>query len=124
PSATSSPTLTPYFNAVTGLGNLIPVSTNSAGCITNSRVWLTNLVATMASNRTMNVTFTIAGGSEATLFDVFANSLLTFSLNKSLAWAWLGQGYHCTTYMITNLPGAGTFLVLGAPQDDDADGLT
>jgi len=122
-SAPSSPTLTPYFNAVTGPGNLIQLS-NAVPCLTNSRVWLTNFTATMASNRTMNVTFTIAGGAQGALYDVFANSVLDFSTNRAVAWAWMGQGQHCMTYMLTNLTNSGAFLVLGTPEDDDGDGLT
>src|ERR1041385_7037610 len=36
----------------------------------------------------------------------------------------MGQGYHCRTYMLTNLPTFGAFLILGTPEDDDLDGLT
>lgn len=122
-SAPSSPTLTPYFNVVTGTGNLIELS-NTVPCLTNSRVWLTNLIAAPAASSTMNVTFTIAGGADATLYDVFANSILDFSTNRTVAWAWMGQGQHCRAYLITNLPSSGTFLVLGIPLDSDLDGLT
>jgi len=123
-SAPSQPTITPYFNAVTGSGYLIQTGTNSSSCITSSNVWMTNVVVATASNGTMNVTFTISGGSEGTLYDVFGNSLLDFSSTTNAPWAWMGQGYHCTTYLLTNLPTVATFLILGKPLDSDSDGLT
>jgi hypothetical protein len=36
----------------------------------------------------------------------------------------MGQGYHCATYLLTNLPSTSTFLILGTPLDTDQDGLT
>ena len=71
----------------------------------------------------MNVTFTIEGGSNNVPYDVFANSVLGFGTN-SFPWAWMGQGYQCNTYMLTNLPNTSCFLILGTPQDSDGDGLT
>ena len=122
-SAPSQPSMTPYFNAVTGPGYMIQL-TNSTPCSTNSNVWMTNVVVSMASNGTMNVTFAIVGGTEGTIYDVFANSLLDFSTTTNAPWAWMGQGYHCTTYMLTNLPTRSAFLMLGQPIDSDGDGLT
>jgi hypothetical protein len=118
------PQITPTFNAVTGPGVLTPVSTNTLSCITSAGVWITNVLATMATNGTMAVTFTISGGSNAVAYDVFANSILDFSSNTNLAWAWLGQGYQCVTYTLTNLPNTACFLILGTPIDSDQDGLT
>jgi Bacterial TSP3 repeat len=91
--------------------------------VTNSNVWITNVVATAAGNGTMNLTFTIEGGSNGVPYDVFANSVLGFGTN-SIPWAWMGQGYQCNTYMLTNLPNTSAFLILGTPQDSDSDGLT
>jgi len=36
----------------------------------------------------------------------------------------MGQGLHCVTYLLTNLPNTSAFLILGKPTDSDADGLT
>jgi hypothetical protein len=36
----------------------------------------------------------------------------------------MGQGYHCVTYTLTNLPSTACFLLLGTPRDSDYDGLT
>jgi len=125
-SAPSQPNALPVFNAITGPGYLIQLS-NIVGsdCVTNASVWITNVVVTLATNGTRNLAFSIQGGSEFTYYDVFANSLLDFSTNTARAWAWMGQGYHCATYLLTNLPSSGSvFLILGGPDDPDADGLT
>ena len=123
-SAPSVPSYTPAFNAVTGPGYLTPVGTNATGCVTSANVWITNVVAKLATNGSMTVTFTIAGGSAGLAYDVFANSVLDFSSNTNLAWAWMGQGCHCVTYTLTNLPDKSVFLILGTPQNTDNDGLT
>jgi hypothetical protein len=124
-SAPSAPTNTPTFNVVTGPGNLLYV-TNVANCIdgaTAYTVWLTNITATAVSNGTMNVTFSIEGGDPGVPFDVFANSVLSFGTN-GVPWAWMGQGYQCNTYMLTNLPNTDCFLILGTPQSTSGSGLT
>jgi len=122
-SAPSSPSYSPAFDAVTGQGYLLFV-TNTSTCITSTNVWITNVVVTVAGNGTMNLKFSIEGGQDLEPFDVFANSILDFSSSTNVAWAWLGQGYHCNTYMLTNLPNTTCFLILGTPQDSDSDGLT
>ena len=71
----------------------------------------------------MNLTFTIEGGWDTVPYDVFANSVLSFGTN-GVPWGWMGQGYHCNTYMLTNLPSTTCFLIMGTPQDTDGDGLT
>jgi hypothetical protein len=37
---------------------------------------------------------------------------------------WMGQGYQCQRYLLTNLPASSALLILGTPQDSDGDGLT
>ena len=123
-SATPEPVFTPEFNAIAGAGFLTPLGTNSTDCVTSTNVWFTNVVATLATNGTMSLIFTIAGGSNGVLYDVFANSVLDFSTHTSLAWAWMGQGYHCTTNLLTDLAVNTALLILGKPQDSDHDGLT
>ena len=71
----------------------------------------------------MDVTFTIAGGSNGIPYDVFANSSLSFGPN-GYPWAWMGQGNQCTTYMLTGIKSTTCFLILGTPVDSDGDGLT
>lgn len=129
PSAPSAPSYTPTFNVISGQGNLQWV-TNASTCTYGStpyQVWLTNIVTTTigsGSNMTENVKFTIEGGWDGVPYDVYANAILDFSTNTNLAWAWMGQGYHCNTYMLTNLPVGVCFLILGTPQDTSGMGLT
>jgi len=124
-SAISSPSYVSNYNAVTGIGDLLNIMslTNCISGSTSYTVWITNVTATAAGNGTMNVTFSIQGGADGIPYDVFANSVLAFGTNGA-PWAWMGQGYHCNTYMLTNLPNTTCFLVLGTPQDSDMDGLT
>lgn len=112
----------PSFNAITGAGYLGYV-TNTADCLSNNMVWLTNVVATASAGNTMTVEFDIAGGFDGFIYDVFANSIL-LSASSTNRWAWMGQGPHCRRYRLTNLPATAAYLVLGQPQDLDADGLT
>jgi hypothetical protein len=119
-NAPSSPGYVPVYDAITGLLN--GVATNT-GCLTSSGVWITNLVCTPTTNGMM-VNFSIAGGSNGVPYDIFANTVLDFSSNTNLAWAWLGQGYQCVTYSLTVQSSAAAFLILGTPQDSDHDGLT
>ena len=71
----------------------------------------------------MNVTFTIEGGQDGSLYDVFATSALKSSINNGI-WAWMGQGYHCNTYTMPIANSATAFIILGTPLDSDGDGLT
>jgi len=123
PSSPSTNAVTP--DVITGAGYLQWVGTNSA-CVngTNAdQVWITNVTATAAGSGTMNVTFTIAGGEDGYLYDVFATGALAFPITNAV-WAWMGQGYHCNTYTIPSLASANAFILLGTPLDSDGDGLT
>lgn len=115
----SSPTL---YQAITGIGSLQLVGAASS-CTSSTNIWITNVVATVAGNGTMNLTFAIEGGSNNIPYDVFANSVLGFGTND-MPWAWMGQGNQCNVYSLTNLPTTACFLILGTPQDSDSDGLT
>src|SRR5207244_4322663 len=100
-SAPSEPSWTPTFKAITGPGYLTALSTNSS-CVADSNVWLTNVVVTPVSNGTMNVTFEIGGGLDGVYYDIFANSILSIPPGTNY-WAWMGQGQHCVTYLLTNM---------------------
>jgi len=86
-------------------------------------VWITNAVATLANNGTVNVTFSINGGQSGYVYDVFANSVLSIGPN-GVPWTWMGQGPSCYTYTITNVDSSVAFLILGTPQDTSAADLT
>jgi hypothetical protein len=128
-SAPSTPAYTTgAWNAITGSGYLLWV-TNTDNCITSTNVWITNMVATLIGpSQTMNYTFTIAGGADGAAYDVFAIGALgptaPIGSPDGTTWAWMGQGYHCNTYMLTVLPVSTAFFILGTPQDSDLDGLT
>jgi len=125
-SAPSNPSTSPNTaNVITGQGDLLILVPNVTPCVSAStnQVWFTNVVAAMAGDGTMGITFTVQGGLPNVPYDVFANSVLSFGTNGT-PWAWMGQGYQCNTYMLTNLPSTACFLILGVPQDTDGDGLT
>jgi hypothetical protein len=87
-------------------------------------VWITNLTAKAAGNGTnMNITFTIAGGAPNTPYDVFANPALSIGTNGG-AWSWMGQGYACNIYTLSNVPSSTCFLILGTPWASSSYGLT
>ncbi len=113
----------PGFRAIMGTGYVHQVSF-STGCLTNINVWMTNVTAALTNNGTMDLTFTIAGGAPDVAYDVFATGGLVGNSITNAQWVWLGQGYACGTYVITNLPGTTAMFVLGTQQDSDGDGLT
>ena len=121
-SAPSTPAYLNSFDAITGPGYLQP--NGPIACVTNSNVWLTN-VSAMLTNGAIRLSFGIAGGSNGVPYDVFATTALTGNYPSNSQWAWMGQGYHCTSYSIPGLPtNSPCFLILGTPRDDDGDGLT
>ena len=122
-SAPSVPAYAPTFVAMAGPGFLKPKSTNTAGCVTSNKVWLTNVFGTR-TNGAMSLTFTIAGGSNGVPYDLFANSMIGWTNVGLYPWGWMGQGYRCVTYTLTDLTNAAVFLCLGTPLDSDQDGLT
>jgi hypothetical protein len=121
-SAPSSPQVTPTFAAITGTGYLQNLGAVS-NCASSSAVWMTNVVATLVTNGTMNLAFTIMGGSNSAPYDVFATPALACPITNAL-WAWMGQGYQCMRYLLTNLPPYSALMILGTTNDTDQDGLT
>jgi hypothetical protein len=122
--APSSPAYTPTFDVISGQGNLQWVGAASS-CSYSTNIWITNAVVTMSGtgSNNMTLTFTIEGGADNVPYDVFANSVLTPG-SSGVPWTWIGQGYHCNTYTLTNLPNTACFLRLGTPQDTSGYGLT
>lgn len=121
--APSTPQLTPTFAAITGSGYLVTVATNLANCVTNSNVWITNVVATLQTNGTA-IEFTIRGGTNTLPYDVFATAGLAGPSLTNALWTWMGQGHPCARYSLANLPVSSALLILGTPRDSDRDGLT
>jgi len=125
-SATNSTTtFTPFTDVITGAGFLQangPASGNTYG--TNAyQVWITNVTAVVVSNGTTAISFTIEGGQDGYMYDVFAIGALPTPSLSSGNWSWLGQGGHFTNYTVA-ITSQNAFLLLGTPQDTDNDGLT
>ena len=124
PALNPAPSILTTTNLITGPGNLVALSTNLVSCVTSSNIWLTDVSATPLTNQTVNVQFTISGGFSGVPYDVFAASSLGSGSVTNAQWVWMGQGYQCVTYLLTNLPPSAAFLILGQPGDPDGDGLT
>jgi len=121
-SAPSTPTTTTVFQAITGSGYLIATS-SVANCFVSSTVILTNLIPKVNSTGLVDLTFSMVGGSNYLMYDVFATTALQNPITNS-TWAWMGQGHTCSNYTIFNLGPGPVFLIAGTPQDSDSDGLT
>jgi hypothetical protein len=63
-------------------------------CGTGGPVYITNFSAVMASNQTMTVTLTIAGGMSNVIYDIL---IATNIAGTNTEWLWLGQGFTCDT---------------------------
>lgn len=120
-SAPSNPSPGPTPDVITGQGNLVNIGSTTS--ITSSNFWLAS-VSAFATNGQMALMFTIQGGYDNVPYDVFANSILDFSSDTNKAWAWMGQGFHGFSYVLTGLPTNACFLILGGTNDADGDGLT
>ena len=83
---------------------------------------ITNVTAAAVSNGTTAISFTIEGGSDGAMYDVFATGALGAPMTNAL-WYWMGQGGDFTNYTIA-ITSPNAFLILGTPQDTDGDGLT
>ena len=83
-NAPSTPSLQ-TVDLISGPG-ILQFVTNTSSCVTSSSVWITNLIATPSSNQIVNVTFTIAGGSNNLAYDVFGTTALASPMVNS-QWA-------------------------------------
>jgi hypothetical protein len=123
-ASSSTTTYTPLADVITGAGFLQAngqVAAHNYG--TNAyQVWITNVTATAVGSNTTAISFTIEGGQDGCLYDVFGIGTLPASLSSG-NWAWLGQGGHFTNYTVS-ITCQNAFLLLGTPQDSDSDGLT
>ena len=122
PSNPSTNLVTP--DVITGAGYLQANGTVPAHIYgTNAyQVWITNVTVAAVSNGTTAISFTIEGGQDGSMYDVFATGALESPLANAL-WYWMGQGGHFTNYTIS-ITSPNAFLILGTPLDSDSDGLT
>jgi len=108
-----------------GIGVLIPANGCGCNCVSNTTVYLTNMVAVETNGPGITFTFTIEGGTNGLFYDVFTTTSLLGNGATNATWTWLGQGTNCGTYEITNQPNALSFYVLGTPlMASDGSGLT
>ena len=122
PSSPSTSATTP--DVITGAGDLQangPVLAHYYGT-SAYQVWMTNVTASAVSNGTTTISFTIEGGQDGYMYDVFATGALEIPLSDGV-WYWMGQGGHFTNYSVS-ITSQNAFLVLGTPLDSDSDGLT
>jgi hypothetical protein len=98
---------------------------DSVPCGTNHiyNVWITNTVSTNILGQGWTVAFTIAGGTNGAIYDVFRASTLTSPITNA-TWLWLTNGHACDRITLTNQPADGNFYILGTPLDSDNGGLT
>ena len=118
---TSQTSYTPFNNVITGAG-FLQANGLVADHSYSTNFWLTNVTAVAVSSDTTAISFTIQGGQDGYMYDVFAIGALP-SPSSSGNWAWLGPGGHFTNYTV-NITSQNAFLMLGSPQDTDFDGLT
>ena len=108
-----------------GLGSLIPTNGCGCGCISNTNVYLTNMVTSQTNGPGMTFTFTIEGGSNGFGYELFSTTNLVGNPATNSIWTWLGTGTNCGTYAITNQATNASFFILGGPQPaSDGSGLT
>ena len=80
-------------------------------CMTGGQVYLTNLVATMATNQSMAVTFNLAGGTNFVWYGVYSTTNLA-----NPQWVWLTNTYTCTLVSLTNQAWPYAFYAVRAPS--------
>jgi hypothetical protein len=99
-----------------GAGNLTAIG-SSGSCVSGTNVYITNMSPMPDTNGDggMTFVFTIEGGTNGALYDVFSTSNLMGSGIANSSWTWLGQGTNCGIYQITNQPSPPLLLALGEP---------
>jgi hypothetical protein len=113
------------MNAPMGLDGLDGPQGDTVPCGTNYiyNVWITNTVSTNILGQGWTLSFTIAGGTNGAIYDVFRTFALTSPITNA-TWVWLTNGHACDRITLTNQPAAGSFYILGTPLDSDNGGLT
>jgi len=99
-----------------GVGNLTPIG-SSGYCLAGANVYITNMSLMPDTNADggMTFVFTIEGGTNGSLYDVFSTTNLMGSNIVNSSWTWLGQGTNSGIYQITNQPSLPSVRVFGAP---------
>ncbi len=94
----------------------------AAECITNSPLYITNVISVWVTNQGWTVTFDVQGTNGPA--DIFSTTNFSGPSLTAANWTWLERGPSCSTYQYTNQPTGQTFYLLGTSLDSDGDGLT
>jgi alpha-tubulin suppressor-like RCC1 family protein len=76
---------------------------NATPCSPGGPVYITNLTATLLTNGTTAVNFSIEGGTNDILYDIFSTVIGSNSLANQ-QWNWIGQGFTCSNYTFYQQP--------------------
>ena len=85
----------------------------NCSCVSNTTVYLTNIVAVQTNSPGMTFTFTIEGGTNGINYDIFATTNLVGNPATNSVWTWLGSGTNCGTYIAVNQATNASFYILG-----------
>ena len=78
-------------------------------------MYITNVVATPATNGTTTVSFTVQGGTNGVFYDLFSTPTLNANLGD-YQWTWIGQVLTCNDYTFSNQPAGQAFYALELPE--------
>ncbi len=101
---------------------MLRLSGPTAECITNSPLYITNVISVWVTNQGWTVTFDVQGTNGPA--DIFSTTNFSGPSLTAANWTWLERGPSCSTYQYTNQPTGQTFYLLGTSLDSDGDGLT
>jgi hypothetical protein len=91
-------------------------------CISNSPIFITNVVATFITNQSWTLAFDVQGTNGPV--DIFAVTNLVGNHITNAVWTWFERGPTCSRYEYTSMPPDQSYVILGTMQDSDNDGLT
>jgi alpha-tubulin suppressor-like RCC1 family protein len=101
------------MNSIRSPGNVYDPN-NATPCSPGGPVYITNLTATLLSNGTTSVSFSVQGGTNGVLYDIFSTSVVTNSLTNH-QWNWIGQCLTCNHFSFGNQPADQSFYILAVP---------
>jgi len=90
-------------------------------CVTNSPLYITNVVSVFDAANGWTVQFEVQGTNGPA--DVFSTTNLSDVLTNSY-WVWLERVPTCAIYEYTNQAAPRAFYILGTARDSDGDGMT
>lgn len=93
--------------------NVIGVGVN---CGNGGPAYFTNFNCVKSANKTMTVSFDIAGGVSGVTYDILTSTNTAAGNLGGFQWTRLGSGQPCGNYVFSNQPAAGAFFVLSVPS--------